>query len=74
MADHLSRLVSVDDSIPLQDYFPDEQILTLHDSIPWYADIVNYLVTKRVPIGLSHSKRHTLKRQTRNYVWDEPYL
>ena len=64
MVDHLSCLVSVEDLIPLHDYFPDEQLLALHDSIPWYVDIVNYLVTKRVPIGLSHSQRHRLKRQS----------
>ena len=57
MADHLSCLVSVEDSIPLHDKFPDEQLLTLHDSILWYADIVNYLVIKRMPIGLSHSQK-----------------
>ena len=34
VADHLSRLVSVEDSIPLHDNFPDEQLLTLHDSVP----------------------------------------
>ena len=74
MADHLSRLVSMKDSIPLHDSFLDQQLLTLHDSVPWYTDIVNYLVTKRIPIGSSHSQRHRLKRQSRHYVWDEPYL
>ena len=70
VADHISRLVSVEDSIPLHDSFPDEQLLTLHDSIPWYTDIVNYFITERVPIGLSHSQRHRLKRQSRHYIWD----
>ena len=60
--------MSVEDSIPLHDNFSDEQLLTLHDYVPWYADIVNYLVTKRVLIGLSHSQRHRLKRQSRHYV------
>ena len=34
VADHLSHLVSVEDLIPLHDNFPDEQLLTLHDSVP----------------------------------------
>ena len=46
----------------------------MKDSAPWYADLVNYLVTKRLPIGLSQSQRHRLKRDARHYVWDKPYL
>ena len=51
VADHLSRLVHNDDLFPLKDFFLDEQLLAMEDSAPWYADLVNYLVTKRLPIG-----------------------
>ena len=46
VADHLSRLVPESNShgIPIGDSFPDEQIFALVHC-PWYADIVNYLVT-----------------------------
>ena len=68
VADHLSRLVHNEDLLPLKDFFPDEQLLAMEDSAPWYADLVNYLVTKRLPIGLSQSQRHKLKREARHYV------
>ena len=74
MAYHLSRIVSLEDSVPLQEYFHDEQLLVVGTSVPWYADLVNYLVTKRMPVGLSQSQRHRLRKQARHYVWDEPYL
>ena len=74
MADHLSRLVHNEDLLLLKDFFLDEQLLAMEDSAPWYADLVNYLVAKRLPIGLSQSQRHKLKRDARHYVWDEPYL
>ena len=74
VADHLSRLVHNEDLLPLKDFFPDEQLLAMEDSALWYADLVNYLVTKRLPIGLSQSQRHKLKRDARHYVWDEPFL
>ena len=42
--------------------------------MPWYADIVNYLVTKDFPSTLSHANKAKLKKMARYYMWDEPYL
>ena len=47
VVDHLSRLVHNEDLLPLKDFFLDEQLLAIEDLAPWYADLVNYLVTKR---------------------------
>ena len=46
VADHLSRLVmeTTCEGLPIGDTFPDEQLFPLVHC-PWYADIVNYLVT-----------------------------
>ncbi|CAL8116809.1 unnamed protein product [Prunus armeniaca] len=46
VADHLSRLVHEEDLLPILEAFPDEQLLTIEVSEPWYADIVNYIVSK----------------------------
>ncbi|KAM1216808.1 hypothetical protein ACFX2J_013049 [Malus domestica] len=46
VADHLSRLVREDKSIPIPEMFPDEQLLSIQVSEPWNADLVNYLVFK----------------------------
>ena len=50
VADHLSRLVSETtfEGLPIGDTFPDEQLFDLVH-YPWYADIVNYLVTGQIP-------------------------
>ena len=50
VADHLSRLVSdtTSEGLPIGDTFPDEQLFALIHC-PWYADIVNYLVTRQIP-------------------------
>ena len=50
VADHLSRLVPESNShgIPIGDSFSDEQLFALAHC-PWYADIVNYLVTGQIP-------------------------
>ena len=74
VADHLSRLVVSEEELPLQDRFPDEQLFSVEESIPWYADIVNYLVTRQVPSTMSNFQKLKLKKKAKQYVWDEPYL
>ena len=48
--DHLSRLVpkSISHGLSIGDSFPDEQLFALIHC-PWYANIVNYLVTGKIP-------------------------
>ena len=50
VADYLSRLVSetTSEGLPIGDTFPYEQLFALVHC-PWYADIVNYLVTGQIP-------------------------
>uniref|UniRef100_A0A2N9IKQ4 RNA-directed DNA polymerase n=1 Tax=Fagus sylvatica TaxID=28930 RepID=A0A2N9IKQ4_FAGSY len=50
VADHLSRLVVEDslETMPIKDTFPDEQLFNIFD-LPWFADIVNFLVTGQTP-------------------------
>jgi len=63
VADHLSRLRTEDIQIEtIKGTFPDEQLYMLHSFIrPWYADLVNYLVTKEFPLGLSTSQKNKLR-------------
>jgi len=62
MADHLSRLRTKDiQTETIRETFPDEQLYVLHSSTkPWHADLVNYLVTKEFPPGLSTSQKDKL--------------
>ena len=46
--DHLSRLHTTS-SGEICDTFPNEQLLAVVTKVPWFAHIVNYLVTKSVP-------------------------
>jgi len=51
VADHLSRIL-YDREIKSDVFecFPDEQLYAIHPDL-WYADIMNYLVTGRLPEG-----------------------
>ena len=48
VADHLSQLHTTSLG-EICDTFPDEQLLAVVTKLPWFAHIVNYLVTKSVP-------------------------
>ena len=77
VADHLSRLVREEESLPISETFPDEQLFTLQGKTgkePWFADIVNFLVTGILPHDLSIAQRNKLRNDSKYYFWDEPYL
>ncbi len=57
VADHLSRLRYEDleeaEELPIDDSFPDEYLLDL-SLVPWYADFVNFLVCRVLPLNMSY--------------------
>lgn len=74
VANHLSRLVHVEDELHLQETFLDEQLFFASVTLPWYANTINYLVTKMLPPGLSKAERDKIKSDAKYYVWDDLYL
>ena len=75
VADHLSRLVpeSTSHCIPISDSFPDEQLFALVHC-PWYADIVNYLVTGQIPAQWTSQQKRKFLTDIKKYYFDDPYL
>ena len=75
VADHLSRLVPESNShgIPIGDSFPDEQLFALVHC-PWYADIVNYLVTGQIPAQWTSQQKKKFLTYIKKYYFDDPYL
>lgn len=77
-ADHLSHLenpsLSEFDKSEIPDSFPEEQLMSITDSEPLYADYAKYLASRIIP---KHMNRHERKRffaQLKYYFWDEPFL
>ncbi|CAN6554874.1 unnamed protein product [Malus baccata var. baccata] len=58
VADHLSRLniptASEEDSLPLRESFPDEQLFAVQFCTPWFADIM-HIIGARLVIGVKES-------------------
>ena len=50
VADHLSKLTidSTSDITPIDDYFPDESLLSL-SPMPWFANFINFLALGDLP-------------------------
>ncbi|GJX93262.1 reverse transcriptase domain-containing protein [Tanacetum coccineum] len=61
----------------IADKFFDDHLMMLkskfNDDEPWYADFVNYIVGKVVPLNLIFEKRKRFSSQVKTYFWEEPY-
>ncbi|CAA7041294.1 unnamed protein product [Microthlaspi erraticum] len=80
-------MIPINDSMPeeqliimiLKESFDEkarlEEVKALRDeNLPWYADIVNFMVSGEVPSSFDAYKRKKFFKDARHYYWDEPYL
>ncbi|EOY32634.1 Uncharacterized protein TCM_040652 [Theobroma cacao] len=78
VAYHLSSLENDNhgrDSILINENFPDEQLLFVgQKKIPWYADYVNYIVSKLFPSNLNFHHKKKFIHDVIIFTWDEPFL
>ena len=72
VVDHLSHLqVTNMQELPINDFLHDDMLLKVTDTNPWYANIVNFMVSGYVPPGENKRK---LQVKSRCHLWDDPYL
>jgi len=80
VADHLSRLpsdhiVGIEGNLPFLDEVQGETLMAIAtQSIPWFADIANYLASGETPFGYSSKERKRFFKVVRHYFWDDPFL
>src|SRR4051795_12375648 len=78
VADNLSRLENiVDDPIPVNDSFPNEQLAAIKVTsldCPWYAHYANFIVSKYLPPTFTAKQKRKFFYDLRYYFWDEPHL
>ena len=73
VADHLSSLDQdvlrkLDDGIPISESFHGEHILNITSKeLPWFADIVNYLVSGILPYGMDYRQKKKILHDCRFY-------
>jgi len=77
VADHLSRLTVdfIKDDVPIAETFPDEQLMRISQThAPWFADIMNYLVTGQMPSHWTKHDKSKFLAEVKHFFWDDPYL
>ncbi|RDX67970.1 hypothetical protein CR513_53098, partial [Mucuna pruriens] len=72
VADHLSRIERESEPMPIRDEFPDEHLLHIKASTPWFADICNYVATSQFPPEASRLYKEKLQSDAKYYIWDDP--
>ena len=75
VVDHLSRLEfnHSPEGPAINDNFPDEHLFSV-TKMPWYAHIVNYLVTNEIPSDWSAQDKRKFLVEVRKFYYDDPYL
>ena len=76
VVDHLSRLTfdhNHIDPIPITECFSDKQLLNV-SSLPWYANVVNYLVMGTFPQGWTSHDKDRMVVMARSFFYDDLYV
>jgi hypothetical protein len=60
VADFLSHIPKTDDSLTIEDQFPDEHLFVVDTKPPWYVDVANYLAAGRLSTHLSSKERQLI--------------
>ena len=71
VADHLSRLHNTSSS-EICDTFPNEHLLTVVTKVPWFAHIINYLVTKSIPDYWNTHQKKKFAYDVKLCFWKNP--
>jgi hypothetical protein len=74
VVDFLSSLIHTGDSTPVDDDFPDENLFFISTFTPWYVDVANYLVTDKMPQGMTSREKQRIIQLSANYMWHEDTL
>eukprot|EP00253_Pinus_taeda_P028167 PITA_28167 len=69
VVDFLSRIQNTKEDSLVEDKFPDEYLFAVTTKTPWYADIANYLVTRKLPPQLFPSERRKIIQESSKYSW-----
>ena len=73
MADHLLHL-HVPGGRDIGDIVPEENLLVISSHAPWYAHIVNFIMTGSIPEHWNRHQRDKFFHDLKYYFWEEPLL
>ena len=71
IADHFSRLekaIVEERETKMEENFLDKQLFHVSVQKPWYADIVNYLACRFMPLEFSYHQKRKFRTDARVYI------
>jgi hypothetical protein len=74
VADFLSRIPKTNDSLIVEDQFPDKHLFVVTSKPPWYTDVANYLAAGKLLAHLSSRERKLIVQQSARFTWIGGYL
>ena len=71
----MSRLITESSfgTTPINDYFLNDSLFSA-TSIPWFANIINFLTTGAMPSKWNSQDKRKFLSKVKNFYWDDPYL
>ena len=73
VVDHLLRL-HISGGGEIGDTFPYEHLLALSSHAPWYAHIVNFIMTGSISEHWNRHQKDNFFHELKYYFWEEPLL
>ena len=70
VAHHLSRL-DISSMGDISDSFPNEHLLAVSSHAPWFAHIVNFLVTGSILEHWNRHRKYKFFHELKYYYWEE---
>ncbi|XP_015170112.1 uncharacterized protein [Solanum tuberosum] len=71
----LKDFYNVNEGEKIREEFPNEQLMALDISqVPWYADIVNLIVSGDYPPGATSQQKKELNHNAKFCIWDEAFF
>ena len=74
VADFLSRFPKTNDTLIVDDQFPDEHLFVVAVKTPWYADVENYLAVGKLPRHLMVREQKFIVQHSARFSWIGGYL
>ena len=68
-ADFLSIIQNIREDSLVEDKFPDEYLFAVTTQTPWFIDVVNYLVTGKLPSHLFPRDKRKIMQDSARYSW-----
>ncbi|KAK8667528.1 hypothetical protein V6N13_007677 [Hibiscus sabdariffa] len=74
--DKFSNQTSTEDTViaAVSEYIASTGYSAEPATAPWYADYVNFIVSRIIPHQMNHQGKKRFKHNAKDYFWDEPYL